>query len=61
MADKVLRVDLEVADLSGEEEVIIGIDLFEPLGFQILGVPFAWPSREEPTTANKRKEGETDS
>ena len=33
---KVLRVDLEVADLSGEEEVIIGIDLFEPLGFQVL-------------------------
>ena len=28
-----------------DEEVIIGIDLFGPLGFQILGVPFAWPDR----------------
>ena len=44
---KVLQVDLEVADLSGEEELIIGIDLFGPLGFQVLGVPFAWPLRNE--------------
>jgi hypothetical protein len=44
---KSLRVDLEVANLSGEEEVVLGIDLFESLGFQVLGVPFAWPSRDD--------------
>ena len=54
--NKVLRVDLEVADLSGDEEVIIGIDLFEPLGFQVLGVPFAWPQHAEPLTTTKKKE-----
>ncbi len=52
---KVLRVDLEVADLSGEEEVVIGIDLFEPLGFQVLGVPFSWPSRADSTVASMKK------
>ena len=40
---KVLKVDLEVADLSGEDEMVIGMNLFEPLGFAVTGVPFTWP------------------
>jgi hypothetical protein len=50
-----LRVDLEVADLSGSEEVIISIDLFEPLGYAINGVPFSWPSHEDSILADKTK------
>jgi hypothetical protein len=41
--DKRIKVDLEVADLAGEEEVIIGVDLFRSLGYTIAGVPFTWP------------------
>jgi hypothetical protein len=47
--NKRLKVDLEVADLGGEEELIIGVDLFRPLGFTIQNVPFTWPEvPEEP-------------
>jgi hypothetical protein len=38
-----LKVDLEVADLSGGEEMIIGIDLFEHLGYSLQNIPFTWP------------------
>jgi hypothetical protein len=44
---KRLRVDLEVADLGGDEELIIGDDLFRPLGYMIQGVPFTWPEIAE--------------
>jgi hypothetical protein len=44
---KRLRVDLEVADLGGDEELIIGEDLFRPLGYTIQGVPFTWPEIAE--------------
>jgi hypothetical protein len=44
---KRLRVDLEVADLGGDKELIIGDDLFRPLGYTIQGVPFTWPEIAE--------------
>ena len=43
--NRIIKVDLEVAKLSGEEDMVIGMDLFEPLGFELLGVPFTWPSQ----------------
>ncbi len=43
---KILQVDLEVAKLSDDEDMVIGMDLFKPLGFELLGVSFAWPTRE---------------
>ena len=36
-------VDLEVATMSGEDQLVIGIDLFEPLGYKLQGVPYTWP------------------
>src|SRR3954465_2105955 len=43
-------MDLKVANLSGEEELIVGFDLFKPLGYAVQGVPFTWPEiAEEPT------------
>jgi hypothetical protein len=35
-------VTLEVVDLSGEQQVLIGLDLFPLLEFKITGVPFLW-------------------
>ena len=32
-----IRVDLEVAPLSGKDQMVIGIDLFEPLGYELTG------------------------
>ena len=47
---KRLKVDLEVADLGGEEELIIGDNLFRLLGYRIQGVPITWPeTAEEPS------------
>ena len=40
-------VTLEVIDLSGDEEMIIGMDLFPVLGFTIRGIPFTWPSEPD--------------
>ena len=34
-----IQVDFEVANLEGGEEMIIEMDLFKPLGFEIIGVP----------------------
>ena len=44
---RVIKVDLEVAELSGEEELIIGIDLFKPLGFELQNIPYMWPTRPD--------------
>jgi len=46
-----IKVDLEVAELHGEEDLIIGMDLFQPLGFELVGVPFTWP---QPKSSPKR-------
>ena len=43
---EIIRINLEVAEL-GEEELIIGIDLFESLGYELLGVTFTWPNRKD--------------
>jgi hypothetical protein len=51
--DKRIKVDLEVADLAGEEEVIIGVDLFRSLGYTIAGVPFTWPENRAQDAAPK--------
>ena len=40
-----IKVDLEVAELAGDKEVIIGVDLFRPLGYSVTGVPFTWPEQ----------------
>src|SRR5512144_1307873 len=38
---------LEVVKLSGEQQVVIGLDLFPALGYQVTGVPFLWPQGVE--------------
>jgi hypothetical protein len=38
-------VDLPVLSLESEE-LIIGIDLFEELGFSIVGIPSSWPEKQ---------------
>jgi hypothetical protein len=42
--NKCIRADFEVADLDGEESLIIGVDLFEALGYSVQNVPFTWPT-----------------
>ena len=41
--NKNIVVNLEVAKLSGGEKLILGLDLFKSLNFQLLNVPFTWP------------------
>ena len=52
-----IQVDFEVANLEGGEEMVIGMDLFKPLGFEIIGVLFTWPripeKPKEPEKENK--------
>ena len=49
-----ILVDLEVAKLSGGEKLILGLDLFKPLNYQLLNVPFTWPqSIQSPPTIPK--------
>ena len=42
-----IQVDFEVANLEGGEEMVIRMDLFKPLGFEIIGVPFTWQPEKE--------------
>ena len=50
-----IQVDFEVANLEGGEEMVIRMDLFKPLGFEIIGVPFTWPKiPEKPKNQKKR-------
>ena len=51
--NKVIKVDLEVAKLSGNEDLVIGIDLFKPLGFVLMNIPFSWPSPRIENTTSK--------
>ena len=37
--EKKLHVTLEAGDLSGGEKIILGLNLFEPLGYQIQNIP----------------------
>jgi len=52
---KSIMVDLEVASLEGGEELIIGMDLFPVLGFEIRGVPFTWPKQKDVIPSEKPK------
>ena len=52
---KKIKVNLEVGELSGEEELVIGMDLFQPLGYELLNVPFTWPNRAEVPEPPKEK------
>eukprot|EP00697_Spironema_sp_BW2_P016870 gnl/Spiro4/8367_TR4393_c0_g1_i1.p3 gnl/Spiro4/8367_TR4393_c0_g1~~gnl/Spiro4/8367_TR4393_c0_g1_i1.p3 ORF type:complete len:161 (-),score=24.00 gnl/Spiro4/8367_TR4393_c0_g1_i1:312-794(-) len=42
-----LRVRLEVCDICGEEQVLIGRDLWTYLGYELSGVPYIWPQSEQ--------------
>jgi hypothetical protein len=42
-----VKVTLEVVDLTGEQQMLIGLNLFQQLGFKISGVPFLWPQVPE--------------
>jgi hypothetical protein len=46
---------VEVAELDEDEQFIIGLDLFPKLGFELRGVPFSFPKRE-----NQEREEEED-
>ena len=49
--NKNIIITLEVADLSDtSEQLLIGIDLFELLGYKVMGVPFVTPN------SNKKEE-----
>ena len=48
-------MDLEVADLEGDEEMVIGRDLFRVLGYEVLNVPFTWPQCEDTTRQPKER------
>ena len=52
-----IQVDFEVANLEGGEEMVIRMDLFKLLGFEIIGAPFTWPripeKTKEPEKENK--------
>jgi len=39
-----IEATFEVADLSGNEKLILGMDLFPKLGFELRNVPFTWPT-----------------
>jgi hypothetical protein len=42
------KVDLEVADLSQETKLILGMDIFSRLGYSMTGIPFTWPTDPPP-------------
>ena len=54
---KKIKVNLEVAALSGDEELIIGMDLFKPLGYELLNVPFTWPEKKPIENTHKKEVG----
>jgi hypothetical protein len=47
VGDRKIKATLEVAKLSGSVDFIIGMDLFNQLGFKLQNVPFTWPKTEE--------------
>ena len=44
---KSILVDLEVANLDGNEKLILGLDIFPKLGFKITGIPFHQPEKSD--------------
>ena len=48
--NKRLMVTLEVGNLSGGEEVILGLNLFEPLGYQLRNIPILLPTVNSDST-----------
>jgi hypothetical protein len=48
-----LLVRLEVAEMSGEEDLLIGTDLWRPLGYELLGVPCTLPTVPEDTKSSQ--------
>ena len=42
-----VETELEVADLSSNTELIIGMNLFQKLGFKLGNIPISWPVEEE--------------
>ena len=53
--NKRLMVTLEVGNLSGEEEVILGLNLFEPLGYQLRNIPILLPTVNSDSTERKKE------
>ena len=43
---KKINVSMEVADIA-DYDLIIGLDLFEPLSYKITGIPFAYPDSDD--------------
>ena len=48
--------NLEVAKLSGDIKFIIGMDLFNKLGFQLHNIPFSWPENKKQIKPKKTEE-----
>src|SRR5690348_5446144 len=48
-------VDLEVAELFGEDQLVIGIDLFKQLGYELNRVPYMWPIKNTDLYGKKVK------
>ena len=51
-AQKRVLIDLEVVNLEDQETLIIGLDLFKLLGYEISNIPFTWP---QPTDNHTKK------
>ena len=52
---KSIKVTMEVGNLSGGVKVILGLDLFGPLGYQIRNVPILFPTIEDGKQHRKEK------
>jgi len=49
-------VTLEAVDLSGNEQLILGLDLFRSLGYELRNVPFTWPAVRNETASIRMAE-----
>ena len=47
-----VTIDLEVENLSGGRQLLIGRDIYYKLGIKVFNLPFAWPT-DEPTKSKK--------
>ena len=51
-----VKISLEIAKLSGKTEFIIGMDLFNKLGFKLSNIPLFWPQNKSNIPKKTKKE-----
>jgi hypothetical protein len=55
MDQKRINVTMEVGDLSGDTKMVIGLDLFKPLGYQLQNIPILYPTENDMKKTKKKK------